>query len=415
MIDHGLDTMRKRYERIDKIIAVEVYLLIIFSFVTKGEAIRNILLYSGFFLWLVTLKYKVNKSVLIKPVPVLFLVFILSVAVSVIFSIDPIYSFKQLRGDPLKSIILLCLITTALADEKRLLTVIYLAIALLAFTLSQGYYSYWAYDMPLMKPVTFIRHAWHTRFAMDINTLLPFTCIALFRSRNAVLKIALSLLLVASMVAVMLSTSRGGMTALLVISLVWLLGVSKKTKINWNICVAGTMTAAVILGAILAFSTDTRKRIADLAHDVGTFHERTYIWGPLISAGLQRPVTGWGYGPGVFVSDRPFENTSYKKAPVHLKDAFRNPHNSFLKIFFHQGLMGLISYTTLLVIATISFWRNIDRTDELRSYILISCASIMTGTYFVNSIVENPHLTDIVLILGIGSAALYTISEDSHN
>ncbi len=374
-------------------------------FLTKGEGIRNILLFSSFFLWLATLKYRKNKWILRKPVPILFWSFIATILISVISSIDTLYSFQSLRGEPLKSVIIFCLISTVLSDEKRLKKFIYLSFFLLVFTISVGYYSYLAYALPLMKPVTNLRHAWHSKFAMDINTLLPFTFVLLLITKDMRFKIILLVTIITGILGVILSTSRGGLAAFLCILAIWLIYVLRKYRINIKVMLASVIMIALLSGSVLYSSPNIRQRFSDLSHDITTFHERTEIWGPLIAAAAEKPILGWGYGPKIFVMDKPFEKTPYKMAPVINNPAFRNPHNSFLKIFFHQGIAGLIPYTVLLVIATGGFWRDAYNTNNFKSYILIACTSILIGTYFVNSIVENPHLTDLALILGIGLAA----------
>jgi O-antigen ligase len=111
----------------------------------------------------------------------------------------------------------------------------------------------------------------------------------------------------------------------------------------------------------------------------------------------------------------PFENTPYKVAPLNIKPAFRSPHNPFLRILFHQGIVGLIPYVLLLIIATLGFLKEAFASDNLKSYILIACASIMIGTFLVFAIVQNSKLTDLVLILGIGIAAKNLKSENSNN
>jgi O-antigen ligase len=407
--------VNRTYEIIDRIIEIEIYLYIIFIFLTKGEGIRNILLFSGFFLWLVTISHRENRTILKQPVSILFWVFLATVFTSAIFSIDPLYSYKSLRGDPLKSFMFFCLISTTFPDQKRLKRFIYLSYFILIFTVSVGYYSYFAYDLPLMKPVTAIRHAWHARFTMDINTLLPFTLIIFMLSKNIWSRTILSITFLISMSAVIMSTSRGGIAAFICISLVWLIYLVSKKRINLKVLLAGVIAILLLLGTIVAYSPNVKQRYEGIARDINTLHERVDIWKPLIATALERPVTGWGYGPDIFIMDEPFANTTYKKAPVHIKGAFRNPHNSFLKIFFHQGIIGLISYIALFICTVLSLWKNAYSSNGLKSYILMACTSIMIGTFFINSIVENPHIMDLTLILGIGLAAKNIKNEDSHN
>jgi hypothetical protein len=64
---------------------------------------------------------------------------------------------------------------------------------------------------------------------------------------------------------------------------------------------------------------------------------------------------------------------------------------------------------------TTVYWKNAFITESFKSYILIACASILIGTYFVNAVVENSRLLDLTLIIGIGLAAKNSRSEDSHS
>ncbi len=407
--------MERRYEIIDKIIAGEIYLYIIFMFITKGEAVRNILLFSSLALWLSTLPYRKNRVILGQTVPLLFWGFIATILISVVFSLEPVYSFNALRIDPLKAVIIFCLISTTLSDYQRLKVFTYVSFALLLLQLSVGYYSYWVYDLPFMKPVTSIRHAWHARFAMDINTLLSFTFVIFLMGKNIGIRISIIATLIISISAILLSTSRGGIAAFICIAATWLIYLVRKYRFNVKMMIAGIIMLAVLAGVIINYQPNIRQRLANTGRDISTLTERTYIWKPLIAAASERPVFGWGYGPDIFAMDEPFKNTPYEKAPVYIKPAFRNPHNAFLKIFFHQGLVGVIFYAALLVSATATFWKSARSSHDFKSYMLLSCAGIMIGIYFVNSITENPHLTDLALILGIGIAAANLKSENSNN
>jgi len=402
----------KRYEIIDRILEIEIYVYIVFMFLTKGEGIRNILLFSAFLFWLSTLKHRENKWVLKTPVFVLFWIYIGTITVSAIFSIDPGYSFFSLAIEPLKAIIILCLLSTVLADENRLKRFVYVLFFILVFTISLGYYSYWAYDLTLMKPVTWIRHAWHNRFAMDINTLLPFTLILLLTAKDLKMKIVVVVVIVAAVTALILSTSKGGLAAFFSMLVIWGIYFSVRHKLNKKLVISFLIFISLVIGTISYFSLPEEK-LATLKHDITTLTRRTKIWGPLVHAALQRPITGWGYGSRIFTLDKPFESTPFKVAPVQEDSDFRNPHNAFLRIFFHQGVVGLIPYIAMIGVSAVSFWRGACNSQNLHSFVLAACASILVGIYFVNSIVENPHLTDVAFTLGIGLAAGYTESSKS--
>ena len=405
--------MSKRYEIIQKIIEIEIYLYIIFMFLTKGEAIRNILLFSSFFLWLASIRLNENRGILKHPVALLFWGNIASVIIASIFSIDPLYSFSSLKLDPLRAVIIFCLLATMFSDEKRIKRFVTISYFLLLFTISVGYFSYWAYDLPLMKPTTAIRHAWHSRFAVDLNTLLPFTFILFLMTKDKRSKAVFLFTMIAAISGIVLSTSRGGLAGFISILSVWLMYLLKIKKINFKFITATVLLIVALTGTSLLVSPWLRAKSTDI-ENIMSLTRRTEIWGPLIAAASERPVFGWGYGPDIFTMDKPFENTPFKKAPVHIKPAFRNPHNPFLRIFFHQGIPGVIMYIALLVTATITFWKGRSNTEHFVSYILVACTSILVGTYFVNAVVENSQLRDLALILGLGMAAKKLKSEDSN-
>lgn len=398
--------MGKSYEIIDKIIEIEIYLYIVLLFVTKGEGIRNILLFSGFFLWLSTLRYRENKWILKEPASILFWGFMATVLISTVFSIDPVYSLRSLKDYPLKSVIIFCLISTTLSDERRLKIFVFLTFPILVFTISSGYYSYFVYDLPLMKPITFLRHAWHTRFAMDINTCLPFVLILLLTARDRTFKIVLGITIIASIIALILSTSRAGLASFLSMVMVLTFYFMKKHKWNLKLVAAGMILLISIIGAGSYYSYPAEKK-ANLMHDITTLTRRTAIWGPLVYAAFERPVFGWGYGPDIFSLDKPFEKTPYKVAPVNQDAAFRNPHNAFLRVLFHQGVVGLVPYIALLIVATRAFWRGFNNAggNPLQRYMLMACTCLMTGNFIVNAIVTNTELIDLTFMMGIGLAA----------
>ena len=398
--------MKKHFEIINKIIEYEIYLYIIFMFLTKGEAIRNILIFSAFTLWLVTLPYRENKYILKEPVPLLFWGFIATILLSVIFSVDPVYSFKSLRGQPLKSLILLCLISTTLANEKSLKRLMYLFYFILVFTVLVSYYSFWAHDLYYMYPDTSLRHANPNRLAEDLNMLLSFSFMLLLIVKNRNLRFAVTITVITGVAALILSGSRTGLAAFLIIGGILLFYLATKGKINIKILVAGIISVIILSATVTHYSESWIKiKFKFFTQVIATFNGRTPIWIPLIHAVRERPVTGWGYGEKLFRIDRPFKNTPYKVAPIADHPSHRNPHNAFFRVLFHQGILGLIFYITLLIVAVSSFWRGAFKAEYYNNYVLIACTSVVAGTFIIHAIVESSHLTHLVLILGTGLAA----------
>lgn len=411
-----MGTLIRKYKLIDNILEVSIYIYVILIFLTIGEGIRNILLFTNFFLWLLTLKNRENIKILTEPISLLFWGFIATILISVIFSIDPLYSFTSLREDPLKSVLLFPVLSTVLSEEKRFKRLTYVLFGVLIFTISIGFYSYWAYDLPIVKPNTPLRHANLNRFALDLNILFPFAFILFLTAKKPQIKIATIITVIAGISALILSTSRGGSIAFFSLILIWAVYGAKKYNADFKKILIGIIASFILLGTIFYNSSPYLKlKITALNKDIKTLSTRTTIWTPLVYAVSERPITGWGYGPNIFKIDLPFQNTPFKTSPSKIDPSLRQPHNAFLRVLFHQGIVGLFMYLALLIGAIKAFWKNALERKNFSSYILFACTSILISSYLVHSIVENTHLLYLSMILGIGVAARNLRDEDSNS
>lgn len=398
--------MNRRYEIIENIIEIGAYLLFIFLFLSKGEGIRNILLFLNFFLWLITIKYRKNLSNLYSPVALLFWGYMISILISIFVSIDRNYSLTELDDDFLKSLLFFPILSTVLSDEKRLKRFLFISFFTLILIVSVGFYSYLKYDLPCMMAKTSLKYALHNRFARDLNTLLPFSFVLLLIARKTATKIFILIPIFATIFAIIMSASRGGAVAFLITILIWLLYSLRKKLFRLKPFLAGIALSFIVLGIISYFYIpDVQKRIQQTRYDVFTINKRLNAWSPLLEAVKNRPFFGWGYGIEIFRMDKPFEQTSYKVSPYKNDPDVRDPHNAFLGTLFHQGIVGFILYLAMLVLAIKTFWSNGISNDGLNNYILISCVSILVGTYVIHALLEVLKFRYLALIIGIGIAA----------
>lgn len=403
--------MDKKYETIDRIIEIGIYLYIFFMFLSKGEGIRNVLLFGNFALWLITLKYRKNLHLLKEPVSLLCWIYIGTSIFSVFFSIDPLYSFKELRGVPLKFILLFPVISTVIDSELKLKRVIHVIFFTTVFIVLIGYYSYFIYDIPLLKPNTPLMHTWHNRFANYLNTLLPFTFILFLIWGKIWSKVILILSLILSILALILSTSRGGYLAFFSIVCIWAFYLIQIKKYNPKKVLTSIIMVILTVGIFSWFSVPYfRERISLLPADLPTFHQRTEVWGPALHAFMQRPIFGWGYGREIFHRDEPYIETPYKRAPQ------KASHNTFVRILVHQGLIGFIPYFLIILVAIREFWKSVREKSDLSSYVLVACTSVIVGNYILHSMLiglgSKLHYLAVVLSLGIAAKGL---NESSHN
>ena len=420
ILSQGVSEIRNRYKTIDTIIEFGIYIFIIFMFLTKGESIRNILIFGNFGLWLLTLKRRENLYLLKEPVSILFWIAMGVSIFSVFFSIDPLFSFMELRDEPLRSVLLFPVIATVMTEEKRLVRASHVMLFTALLIVSIGYYSYLVHSIDVLKPDTPLMHSWHNKFARYLCALLPFAFIVYFIWKRIWLKIFLIISLIYSVVALILSTSRGGYIAFFSMICVWAVYLSREKGFSLKKAFSIIFVSVFLVGTLSwVFFSPVRERMSLLPEQLSTINKRMDAWLPGLYAFRERPVFGWGYGERIFHQDEPFKGTPYKKAP--LTETYQGsgvyepigPHNTFLKILFHQGLVGFLPYVALILFAIWDFWRKTGPRSKLKSYFLVSCVSVLIGNYILHSMLAVHYLPHLAVILGFGIAAT-GVHEDSH-
>jgi O-antigen ligase len=394
--------MKRQYVLIDRIIENSIYLFIFFLFLAKGEAIRNILVFGSFALWAATLNHRENLSLLRKRLSIFCWIYLGSVILSVIFSVDPSYSLSELKEKPLKFAMLFTVISTVMTDEERLKKTAFVCLITGMFMVLAGYYSYMFHNIRMLKPDTILVHAWHNKFARYLCMMLSYTFILYFVWRRPALKRLLVVVLIVSFFALILSTSRGGFLGFLGAVLVWSLYLSRTAGYNFKKLLAYMAILILISGTFSYFTfTGVHRRLNHLPKDIKTLTKRTELWEAAVYAIRERPVLGWGYGNSLYRRDEPFKDTIYKKAPQTKKGI----HDIFLRIMFHQGIVGLISYILIIFTAVTTFWKEAFRRRGVSSYMLVACVAVLVSNYILHAMLADVELIHLGVILGLGMAA----------
>ncbi len=373
-----------------------IYIYFIIMFLNKGESIKNIVLYGAFALWLLSGKWR-DRDFYRSPLTILFGGYLFSVLLSVVFSIDPAYSLISLKYDILKAVVLFPVLATSFSTEQRLRRLsISLSISA-AIMLAIGFYSYLTQDISFLKPNTELMHAWHNRFARYLCLTTPFAMVLLLTSKNKINMAGLFSLIIFGSLAVILSTSRGGMFALVLIVTVWILFVYKKGVFNFRKIILISLIAFITLFFIgLSTSPALKTRLGGME----SVNLRLDTWNKAPESIKQRPILGWGYGKGIFHREEPYLKTTDKSLPK------TGPENTFIQVLFHQGLVGLGVYISLILTAIVVFFRSALRIENsLRSYVLITACGIIVGNHIGHSLVAAEIFRGLAIILAIGVAA----------
>jgi len=145
-------------------------------------------------------------------------------------------------------------------------------------------------------------------------------------------------------VAILLTGSRSGALGC-GLALVYVVLSISRLNWKWRLAGIGLAMAAAILAVNLVPST-IYARLATLPHEVfhGTLNERTVIWRAGIKVFAETPLLGGGAGA-----------FRYAVAPILGREWA--PHNVFLSVAVESGLIGLILWLGMMLMAFIGVFR----------------------------------------------------------
>lgn len=375
-----------------------VCLYLFFWLFDKGEGLRNVGIYGAFTAWLI-LAFLKEIKVSLHAVSSAFFLFILSCILSAFFSIDARSSFMALKSDILRPVMIFLVISTFfdLRMLMRLGKVICLSgIVILAMGL-EGFLS-GRTDFYYTSANVFL-NADKNKFGFYAGLISPFFLLFFASSAKARTKAPWGFAVIWGMIAALFSASRSAMGNILVVTGCWAAFFLKREHRKM---LAITVSALVILLA-LSFTllpSPLRNSILSVPQHLTTFTYRTdYFWLPAFQAIQKRPITGWGYGNNIYRDPRPFENG--KKPNWELTGGL---HSTFIKILFHQGIIGIVSYLLLLILSLVHLLRIIQDEGNERRVFAATLFSIILGSFMVNSLLLSIPLERLAPIAGMSAA-----------
>lgn len=389
--------MKKFFSKFSELfIEYGIYIYIIIMFLNKGESIKNIALYGAFGLWLFSGKWR-DKALYRHPVTLVFGAFLMSVLLSVVFSIDPAYSFGTLLGDELKAVLLFLILATSFSSEKKLKGLLVSLCISAAIMISIGFYSYLTQNLPFLTAKIELMYAWHNRFARYLCLTTPFAAAVFLISKSWINRALLLSLILSGAIAIVLSTSRGGMLSSLLIVAVWLFFIYKRKSYDLRKItpiITGSFLFIIVFGLVVSPTLKTR-----ITNTENVINLRLPVWHEAIEAAKKRPIFGWGTGGEIFHRPEPHSDPSYK-SPTKA-----GPENMFISILFHQGIVGLFAYIALIATALAVFFRSaLKAYTSLRSFVLVTICGIIVGNYIGHSFFAVDTIRGLAILIGIGVA-----------
>lgn len=208
-------------------------------------------------------------------------------------------------------------------------------------------------------------------------------------------------LIVLNLAALFYSGTRGTQIGLLAggFLAVALIGWFEKGKVR-KYAVAGIVVALLLVGSVFAFkessfikNSPTLSRFASISPQDLTGMSRLSIWKISYEAWKERPILGYGQENFSYIFATRFEPVKMSQ----LEPWYDRSHNVFFDWLIAGGILGLLSYLSLYVVALWLIWKRKGNLN-LREQALLT--GLLAG-YFVHNIFVFDNLVSYILFFFI--------------
>ena len=331
------------------------------------------------------------------------------------FSFQPWYSFFALNARVFSGFSMFISIYAVTRTWENANRMVIFFIMLLVLVVSAGYLTYFT-DYASKTPILFSSpdhlspninkglismRMHHNIFAWTVNLLLTFSVayLALIRKEKKVVRLIIALVIILSIVAVLLSLSRGGWFSLMLIALLWIVFFSTRKFALYKSIFVFFFFVIVLFLALWVSSPAFKNRIIQTPQALETVQERTQIWKRTINAIKESPLAGWGYGNKISWDGQPVMMNKETEKEL-ISKLGPHEHNIILHVFFHQGLVGLLFFLWFMITGFLTVIRALKSCNERLKLFYFAVFSAFVGVFMIHGLIEVIPFVLICLIMG---------------
>lgn len=243
--------------------------------------------------------------------------------------------------------------------------------------------------------------------------IIPLAAVQALQARTARQRALLVAVLLLALLALLLTQSRAAWVALALSLPVFLLMVGQLpgdhraiTRAVWSVVLLG----AVLVGGVIIAVPAVRARVATMVNmeDETVMTRSVYMRGAY-NVFAQRPAQGWGVGAvrTVFPQYRPFTQARENAMALNRAYATAQPHNLLLQIAAEMGLLGLLAFALLIIMAVRVVLPALGGDPATRG-IAIGVGSMLLAYLLVNQLAFDNAATQSLFWIGLGLLAALT-------
>ena len=407
MNQRSILNFQNRYERVftflNQCIPVLMGIFIFCQPFPYTTAITNICFYLSVAVVLVLIVFKHIDFTFNTPLTFPFVLFLIWAILSIFWSLNRGNSLHDVWGHLANHILLFFLLINFFNSRKRLAILLWtVVISAAAFSLVGMFYYYvimgdsihatrfghllsnsvnWSTGLPVNFIGTF------TIFAIIVCLHLSYQEFRLYRH------VAIITCMIPTLIATILTQSRGTFVALIIAIIIQLFIKAKKILLLFILAVAAILMLFPLQDRMPANSFKDRMKINYFTYEV----IKDY------------PLTGIGFGMQTFVNDID-KNLYMKRLPEKYRPAIvYTPHNLLLDITVRLGLIGLILFLYIIFAFGKICWKTMKyaRDEDIKSY--AECMAISFIAYFTIGLAEPVFLFSASAVVFYIILAIMTI------
>ncbi|MEW6267181.1 MAG: O-antigen ligase family protein [Thermodesulfobacteriota bacterium] len=369
-------------------------------------ASREICLHLGLFFWLARMVVLRRWDLVRTPLDIPLALFLAAGVFSLFSAVDVAYTWRELRGEMLKGLLVYYLAVNNLRGEARAGLVCWALIAAAAVMDVYGVIE--SFSLPSGRAV-FSLHASSPQLFTWLVQSAPFLMLGALWFKNKKARLAVTLILVLHAAVLYLSLGRMAMVAVVMEAalVLYLAGLSRRVILLG--CLAILLGLALLMPRPIITLDDQsgrELRIGGLAVP-GLKSTRLVMWQGAWDHIRDHPWTGVGFGRRSFV----------KKYPDYLKiePEMWHTHNTFISLAVETGLQGLAAFCLVLYQVFRRLWPGAETARVwLRSGpagLMILGALIMAAGFILSNLTNDMFDDDAALLFWLLIGASFSLRQ----
>jgi O-antigen ligase len=357
-------------------------------------AVREITLGLAIFFWLLLMVFK--KKILWPRTPLDFAYFlwVAMACLSVLTATNPSYTFREVRGEVFKDLILFYLVYFFYSYDsenkvKQLFIILILSNTVMVVF---GIYDFWAQGGNLKS--YWIRanslHYVYGAFGTYLITVFPFLTVSLSFSFLSRFRAPLIALVFLNTISTFLTMGRAMWGALVVE--IFLLGVVfKKKRYLISLLIIAALFVFLVPKSIWFHGENLDRPDRPVSSQIGgTLGDLLDIWKLMGSFLQERPFAGIGFGRHSF-------SETFKEFRAQHQPLLWHGHNMFLDITFQTGIQGLTAFLFLLSTLFVLIYKRWKNNQNFDKRLVLMALGIMLIGFFTRNLFDDYYTDDSAL------------------